>query len=133
MILGLGTDLIDSNRIEALIGVHEKRFLDKYFTPLEQVEYEKRKSTETHILFLAKRFAAKEAFSKAIGTGYRDGLYMVDVEVRGDRKGKPYIQCHGAALEKLEEFAHGCKGCKLHLSLTDEPPYAQATVIIESL
>jgi len=133
MILGLGTDLIDSRRVEKMIEDYPIRFLTKYFTPSEINEFHLREKSGRHILYLSKRLAAKEAFSKALGTGFQNGLYMIDVEIINNEKGKPFIQCHNNALQKLEDFAHGCKGCKIHLSLTDEPPYAQATVIIESL
>lgn len=133
MILGLGTDLIDSRRIEKMMVDHPSRFLEKYFTSEEIKEYRARESAGTHILYLAKRFAAKEAFAKALGTGFQDGLYMKDLQILNKDQGKPVIECLDGALEKLEQFAHGCKGCKIHLSLTDEPPYAQATVIIEGI
>ncbi|MEM7618071.1 MAG: holo-ACP synthase [Pseudomonadota bacterium] len=133
MILGLGTDLIDSRRIEKMMTDYPARFLEKYFTSEEIKEYEVRENAGTHILYLAKRFAAKEAFAKALGTGFQDGLYMKDLQILNKEQGKPVIECLNGALEKLEKFAHGCKGCKIHLSLTDEPPYAQATVIIEGI
>ncbi len=133
MILGLGTDLVDSRRIETLLNNHEDRFLDKYFTVQEIKIYQSRKDTADHILYLAKRFAAKEAFAKAMGTGIQEGLFMKEIEIISNEKGRPFIQCHGQAFKALEKFSHGCKACKLHLSLTDEPPYAQATVIIEAI
>jgi len=133
MILGLGTDLIDSRRIEKMLEDHPKRFLEKYFTSREIEEYQLRKKTGAHILYISKRFASKEAFAKAIGTGFKKGLYMKDIQILNDKNGKPVLECFDKALDKLEQFAHGCKGCKIHLSLTDEPPYAQATVIIEGL
>ncbi len=133
MILGLGTDLVDVRRIEKLLSAHENRFLEKYFTDGEIENFKENKKNENHILYLAKRFAAKEAFAKAIGTGFQDGLIMKEIEIFNNEKGKPFIRCFGAAFQKLEDFAHGCKGCKIHLSLTDEPPYAHATVIIEGI
>jgi len=133
MILGLGTDLVDVRRIENLLKAHEDRFLEKYFTNLEAQNFQSNKKNKNHILYLAKRFAAKEAFAKALGVGFQDGLYMKDIEIYNNEKGKPFVRCHSGALQKLEEFVHGCKGCRLHLSLTDEPPYAQATVIIEGI
>lgn len=133
MILGLGTDLVDARRIETLLNKHEQRFLDKYFTAQEIETYKSRQESGSHILYLAKRFAAKEAFAKAMGTGIQEGLFMKEIEIINDKKGRPFIQCHGRAFAALENFSHGCKACKIHLSLTDEPPYAQATVIIEAI
>jgi holo-[acyl-carrier protein] synthase len=133
MILGTGIDLIDIRRLENIMEKHGDRFLERYFTPTEIITIEKRKAAGTHILALAKRFAAKEACAKALGTGFIDGIYMRDIEVINDALGKPSLNLQGGALERLKNMAPNNAETALHLSLTDEPPYAQAQVIIESL
>jgi len=133
MIIGTGIDLIDIRRIETLMAKHGARFKERYFTPAEILLVEGRVASGRDILTLAKRFAAKEACAKALGTGFIDGLKMQEIEVCLDAKGKPYLCLSG----KAQELAHGLtpEGMRpvLHLSLTDEPPYAQAQVIIEAI
>ncbi|MEM6812467.1 MAG: holo-ACP synthase [Pseudomonadota bacterium] len=130
MILGIGTDIIDAGRIEKLYEQHPARFLEKYFSKAEHAIFEERKKNNTHILFLSKRFAAKEALAKATGLGIRAGLSMADISVEKDDLGKPIIHLLGDAPEIIAQQL-GSEHLNIHLSLSDEPPYAQAYVIIE--
>lgn len=131
MILGTGIDLLDMRRLEKLMETHGARFQERYFMPSEIETAMQREKAGTHILAFAKRFAAKEACAKALGTGFIDGIFMRDIEVTNDELGKPSLTLHNGALERLKTMVPEGKTAKLHLSLTDEPPYAQAQVIIE--
>lgn len=133
MIIGTGIDLIDMRRIEDLMTKHGERFQARYFTAAEIETAAKRKKAGTHILAFAKRFAAKEACAKALGTGFIDGIFMRDIEVTNDALGKPTLSLSDGALERLNTLTPEGKTPYIHLSLTDEPPYAQAQVIIEVL
>ncbi|MFL5182890.1 MAG: holo-ACP synthase [Microvirga sp.] len=129
MILGVGSDLIDVRRIERTIERHGERFLDRIFTPLERAKAEGRaRRIETY----AKRFAAKEACAKALGTGMRRGVFWRDMEVVNLPGGRPTMRLTGGALERLAAITPpGCEAI-VHVSLTDDPPLAQAFVIIEA-
>jgi len=133
MIIGTGIDLVDSRRIEKLIDRHEERFLDKYFTPSEKAYVLSITHNENRILSIAKRFAAKEACAKALGTGFRDEIAMKDMEITKDTLGKPSLTLTGGALDFVTNNLAQGRDFQIHLSLTDEPPYAQAQVIIEAL
>jgi len=133
MILGTGIDLVDSIRIERLMSEHEVRFMQKHFTVIEIEHVMSLKEEKARALSLAKRFAAKEACAKALGTGFRDGIHMCDIGVENDALGKPILSLTNGALKRLEEMTAEGMSAHLHLSLTDEPPYAQAQVIIETL
>lgn len=133
MIIGTGIDIVDSKRIQKLMYDHVERFAQKYFTDHENEQAQDRKKNNQHILFYAKRWAAKEALAKALGSGFQDGLSMKDMEISNDALGKPTIQCHGAAAEKLSLAVPENYTPSIHLSLSDEPPYAIASVIIEAL
>ena len=133
MIIGTGIDLVDIRRIETLMKKHETRFLARYFTKAEVAHIEDIKLSENKILSIAKRFAAKEACAKALGTGFRDGIYMNNIEIKNDALGKPIISVSNGALEHLNVMLPEGKAASLHLSMTDEPPYAQAQVIIEAI
>ncbi|MEM9468650.1 MAG: holo-ACP synthase [Pseudomonadota bacterium] len=133
MILGTGIDLVDSRRIEKLMEKHSERFIDRYFTEKEQELIKERKKSGQDIMTLAKRFAAKEACAKALGTGFIDGLQLRDIEVFSDDFGKPYIALSGKADELVQAMLPKGSESLIHLSLTDEVPYAQAQVIIESI
>ena len=133
MIIGTGIDLIDIRRLEKLMEKHGERFKEKYFTEHEIELAESRKASGREILTLAKRFAAKEACAKALGTGFIDGLKMKEIGVLCDEKGKPSLELTGKAAERLEKMLPKATKANIHLSLTDEPPYAQAQVIIEAL
>jgi holo-[acyl-carrier protein] synthase len=133
MIIGIGIDLVDSRRIAKLMEKHEPRFLEKYYTAKEIEYFNSIQNTENRILSIAKRFAAKEACAKALGTGFRDNIAMNSMEIEKDSLGKPLLRLHGGALAYLEKKLSQGKNYQIHLSLTDEPPYAQAQVIIETL
>lgn len=143
MILGIGTDLVDCRRlIPFLSEALRHRFLKKFLTNRE-IAYieekvgallkfnEKKSEEELFAIQLAKSFAAKEAFSKALGTGFQKGMYLKDIEVSRDSLGKPFLEISGKSLEILQGKVDLGKKVHLHLSLSDEYPYAQAQVMIE--
>jgi len=127
MILGIGNDTIDIRRIEATIERFGARFLDRVFTPAERAKSDRRKNRSASY---AKRFAAKEACSKALGTGFRKGVYWRDLGVVNERSGKPTMVLTGAAAEHLRRMTPPGMQAHVHLSLTDDFPTAQAIVII---
>jgi holo-[acyl-carrier protein] synthase len=137
MILGIGADMLDIRRIEKTLDRFGERFIERCFTKEEREKAERRRAAGTHVATYAKRFAAKEAVSKALGIGFSQGVYMKDIAVLNDRAGKPELRLTGGAKAVLEKLAaakgQGGRNIALHLTLTDEPPYAQAQVIIESL
>ncbi len=133
MIIGFGNDLIDIRRIEKLMENNEQRFTEKYFTDLERETAETRRVNGNHICAYAKRFAAKEACAKALGTGFQDGIYMRDIGVINDEFGRPSLELTGAAAKRLKDLTPDGMKARLHLTLSDEPPMAQACVIIEAL
>ena len=94
---------------------------------------EKRRAAGTHIATYAKRFAAKEACSKALGTGFNHGVFMKDIAVINDPNGKPTLRLTGGALAYLDRLVPAGKTAQIHLTLTDEPPLAQAMVVIEAV
>lgn len=133
MIIGTGIDLLDIRRLEKIIEKHGARFQERYYTDKEVAKAQKRQGSGGDILVLAKHFAAKEACAKALGTGFIDGIYMKDIEVINDNRGKPELKLYNGALKRLNDMLpSGSKAC-IHISLTDEPPYAQAQVIIEAI
>jgi holo-[acyl-carrier protein] synthase len=129
MILGIGSDLIDIGRIERTIARFGDRFLARVFTPLERARSDRRAERAASY---AKRFAAKEACSKALGTGYRQGVFMRDLGVVNLRSGQPSMVLTGGALARLEGMTPPGMRAVISLSLTDEPPMAQAVVIISA-
>ena len=132
MILGIGTDLISVKRIEKLILNFEKKFLQKIFVESEISKADSIKISEKRTLFYAKRFAAKEAFSKAIGLGIGRGIDFKDIEIGNDNLGKPQIKILNNKTEFL--ISHfGCQNFSIHLSLSDEKDLALAFVIIEKI
>lgn len=133
MIIGTGNDLIDIRRIEKTLARHGQRFIDRCFTPIEIARAERRRGAGTHIATYAKRFAAKEALSKALGTGFSNGVYMKDIGVVNDPWGRPTLALTGGAAVRLAALTPAGKQAVIHLTLTDEPPLAQATVIIEAV
>jgi holo-[acyl-carrier protein] synthase len=130
MILGLGSDLIDIRRIEQAIERFGDRFLDRIFTDAERRKCDRRAHPAASY---ARRFAAKEACSKALGTGFRHGVYWRDLGVINLPSGKPCMQLSGGALRRLEELTPAGMMAQVDVSLTDEPPIAQAVVIITAL
>ena len=127
MIIGLGTDLIDITRIEATIERFGGRFLDRIFTPLEQAKSDRRANRAASY---ARRFAAKEACSKALGTGFRRGVFWRDMGVVNDPSGRTTMKLTGGAALRLAQMTPPGMEVRIDVSLTDEPPIAQATVII---
>ncbi len=127
MILGIGSDLIDIRRIERSIERFGERFLDRLFTPVERAKSERRVDKAASY---AKRFAAKEACSKALGTGFRQGVAWRDLGVVNLPSGRPTMVLTGAALDHLTSMTPAGMTATIHLTITDEPPLAQAFVMI---
>ena len=127
MILGLGSDLIDIRRIEQVIERFGDRFLERIFTDVERGKCERRADRAASY---ARRFAAKEACSKALGTGFRDGVFWRDLGVVNLPSGQPSMMLTGGALRRLEKITPAGTVARLDVTLTDEPPIAQAVVII---
>lgn len=132
MIIGIGSDLIDIRRVEKVMTRHEARFIARCFTETERAKAERRRPGGTHIATYAKRFAAKEACSKALGTGFAQGVYMKDIGVVNAPSGAPTLNLTGGALRKLQAMTPSGHDVVIHLTITDEPPLAQAQVIIEA-
>ena len=130
MILGLGSDLIDIRRIEETIARFGDRFLDRVFTETERRKCDRRANRAASY---ARRFAAKEACSKALGTGFRRGVFWRDLGVVNLPSGQPTMRLTGGALRRLDEITPAGMVARLDLSLTDEPPIAQAVVIITAV
>lgn len=131
MILGIGSDIVDMRRIKKTLARFGTRFTSRCFDPLEIAKAESRRGGGTHIATYARRFAAKEAASKALGTGFTHGVAMRDIVVTNDKTGKPSLQLKNGALQRLQDITPSGKTAAIHVSLTDEPPLAQAYVIIE--
>ena len=131
MILGLGSDLIDIRRIEASIARFGDRFLSRVFTETERARA-MRRTEKLRAPTFAKRFAAKEAASKALGTGFRGGVFFADLAVVNLRSGQPTIQMTGGAAARLAAITPAGMVSLVHVTMTDEYPYAQAIVIIET-
>ncbi len=134
MIIGIGSDLIDITRIAAAIERHGDRFLDRIFTDAERARAARRAKNHKMVMATyAKRFAAKEACSKALGTGIRGGVWWRDMGVVNLPSGRPTMQLTGAALARLEAMTPpGCEA-RIDLSITDDWPLAQAFVIISAV
>jgi holo-[acyl-carrier protein] synthase len=130
MILGLGNDLIDIRRIEETILRFGDRFLDRVFTPAERAKSDRRANRAASY---AKRFAAKEACSKALGTGLRKGVYWRDMGVVNLPGGRPTLVLTGGAADRLREMTPAGYQARIDLTLTDEFPSAQAVVIISAI
>ena len=130
MILGLGSDLSDIRRIEASLERFGERFTNRVFTEVERARSERKPDAASSY---AKRFAAKEACTKALGTGMRRGVFWRDMGVVNMRSGQPTMALAGGALARLQEITPAGHRAVIHLSLTDDHPYAQAFVIIEAL
>jgi len=130
VILGVGSDLIDVRRIERTMQRHGERFLTRIFTAAERAKAEGRaRRAETY----AKRFAAKEACAKALGTGLRAGVFWRDMGVVNLRSGRPTMRLTGGALARLKAITPaGCEA-RIDVTLTDEGPMAQALVIISAV
>ncbi|MEK6734184.1 MAG: holo-ACP synthase [Pseudomonadota bacterium] len=130
MIIGIGSDIIKIARIEALLLYKKEPFLSKIFTSKEMSLLDKIKHPKRLAGYVAKRFAAKEAFSKALGTGIGEYVSFKDIEIFSEESKKPFF----VFSKKLDKFLHDKYGSSVaHLSITDEGHYAQAFVIIEKL
>ena len=130
MIIGIGNDLINISRIERIIECFGDRFIQRIFTKEEQIKSEKRM---LKIASYAKRFAAKEACSKALGSGFRKGVFWHDMGVVNLPSGKPTMNLTGGALKRLKEITPEGQVAQIDLTLTDEPPMAEAFVIISTV
>ncbi len=130
MILGLGNDVIDIRRIEDTLTRFGPRFIDRIFTDVEIAKSEKRAQRAASY---AKRFAAKEACSKALGTGFRKGVFWKNMGVVNEPSGKPTMVLTGGARAQLETLVPPGHKPRIHLTITDDFPYAHAVVMIEAL
>ena len=130
MILGIGSDLSDIRRIQGSLDRFGERFKERIFTDIERTRSERKADAAASY---AKRFAAKEACAKALGTGMRKGVFWRDMGVVNMRSGQPTMALTGGALTRLQEMTPPGMGAVIHLSLTDDHPYAQAFVIIEAV
>ena len=129
MIIGIGSDLTDIRRIENTLQRFGDRFIQRIFTEIEQARSERKADRAASY---AKRFAAKEACAKALGTGMRRGVFWKDMGVVNARSGQPTMALTGGAARRLAELIPAAHVAKVHISLTDDHPYAQAFVIIEA-
>lgn len=129
MIIGLGSDLIDIRRIEKSLNRFGSRFSERVFTQIEQAKSDKRKSRAASY---AKRFAAKEACCKALGTGISNGVFWRDMGVVNDKSGKPTMVLTNGAAKRLAEMVPSGYEPSIHVTITDDFPLAQAFVIIEA-
>ncbi|RYD89084.1 MAG: holo-ACP synthase [Sphingomonadales bacterium] len=130
MIIGLGSDLCNIERIQASLDRFGDRFLNRVFTEVERRKAARRPHTIAGTL--AKRFAAKEAFSKAVGTGFKAGVFMKDIGVVNAPSGAPTLALTGGAALRLASLVPQGYQAMVHLTLTDDHPWAQAFVIIEA-
>jgi holo-[acyl-carrier protein] synthase len=134
MIIGIGSDLIDIRRVAKVIERHGDRFLDRIFTDAERARASRRAKNEKMVVATyAKRFAAKEACSKALGTGIRRGVWWRDMGVINLPGGRPTMQLTGGALARLEALTPEGFEARIDLSITDDWPLAQAFVIISAV
>ena len=132
MIIGIGSDILDIRRIERTIERHGDRFLERIFTKAERAKAEKR-TERIRAATYAKRFAAKEAASKALGTGFRAGEFWRDLGVVNLPSGQPTLRLTGGAAERLKAITPAGHGAVIALTMTDEFPYAQAMVVITAV
>src|SRR3954462_4686043 len=131
MIIGLGSDLCNIERIANSLERFGERFVNRVFTDTERAKAEKRPFTKAGTY--AKRFAAKEAYSKAVGTGFRRGVYMKDIGVANLPSGAPTLALTGGAKERLDALTPPGHAASIHLTMTDDHPFAMAVVIIEAV
>lgn len=130
MIIGLGSDLCNIERIQASLDRFGARFEKRVFTQIEQAKGNRRPFTKAGTL--AKRFAAKEAYSKAVGTGFKAGVFMKDIGVVNAPSGAPTLALTGGAAARLAAITPAGHEAVIHLTLTDDHPWAQAFVVIEA-
>ena len=130
MIIGIGSDLCNIERIQNSLDRYGERFLNRVFTEVERNKAQSRPHTRAGTL--AKRFAAKEAFSKAVGTGFKRGVFMKDIGVVNAPSGAPTLHLTGGARARLDALAPEGHAIDIHLTMTDDHPWAQAFVILEA-
>jgi holo-[acyl-carrier protein] synthase len=130
VILGIGSDISDIRRIQSSLDRFGERFTGRIFTEVERARSERKNDRAASY---AKRFAAKEACAKALGTGIRHGVFWRDMGVTNMRSGQPTMALTGGAAERLKAMAPPGHRPVIHLTLTDEIPYAQAFVVIEAI
>jgi holo-[acyl-carrier protein] synthase len=128
MIIGLGSDLCNIERIQASLDRFGDKFIERVFTDIERAKAERRVMTRAGTY--AKRFAAKEAFSKAIGTGFNQGVFLKDIGVVNLPSGAPTLALTGGAKAKLDAMTPPGHAVDIHVTLTDDHPWAQAFVIL---
>jgi holo-[acyl-carrier protein] synthase len=131
MIVGLGSDLCNIDRIANSLARFGDRFVNRVFTETERAKAERRPFTRAGTY--AKRFAAKEAFSKAVGTGFRRGVFMKDIGVVNLPSGAPTLALAGGAKERLDALVPPGHAARIHLTMTDDHPFAMAVVVIEAI
>jgi len=129
MIVGFGSDLVDIRRIQRSMDRFGARFIDRVFAPSEQRRCDPRGD---RVAAYARRFAAKEACAKALGSGIFDGVFWRDMVIENDDEGRPTLRLSGGAAERLVKLTPPGRHSVVHVTLTDEPPYAQAMVLIEA-
>jgi holo-[acyl-carrier protein] synthase len=127
-IIGLGTDIVNINRIKKIYSKYGNHFLDKILTEAEK-KIEGKINRSKNIATIAKRFAAKEAISKAIGYGFSKGIHFKNIEIYNDKNGKPYANVNGKAKKTLSKIS---KKYNIFLTLSDDKPWAVATALITS-
>ena len=127
-IVGIGTDIVAVERMAQSLQRHDGRIAEKVLSHTELLEFEQR-SERVRPHFLAKRFAAKEAAAKALGTGFRDGITLQQISVDHDEQGKPLLQWSGAAAQQFEQIG----ATSAHLSISDEESHAVAFVVLEKI
>ena len=130
MIIGLGSDLIDIRRMEKMLERYGQKFIDRIFTDVEQLKSERRAERAASY---AKRFAAKEACAKALGTGLKHGVFWRDMGVVNLATGQPTMRLTGGALKRLEQITPRGYEAQINLTITDEYPLAQAIVMISAV
>lgn len=130
MIIGIGNDIIDIRRVENTLEKYGERFIKRIFTDIEVRKSERRHQRAASY---AKRFAAKEACSKALGTGIRSGVFWRDMGVVNLPSGKPTMELHGGAAVRLGTLVPDGHRSEIHLTITDDFPLAQAFVVIEAV
>jgi holo-[acyl-carrier protein] synthase len=131
MIIGIGSDLCNIERIRKSLDRFGERFIARVFTDIERAKAERR--TLTRAETYAKRFAAKEAFSKAVGTGFKAGVFLKDIGVVNLPSGAPTLALTGGAKARLDALVPQGHAATVHLTMTDDHPWAQAFVIIEAI
>ncbi len=131
MIIGIGSDLCNIERIQNSLDRFGERFMNRVFTETERAKAEKRPFTRAGTY--AKRFAAKEAYSKAVGTGFKRGVFMKDIGVANLPSGAPTLVLTGGARERLDALIPPGHAARIHLTMTDDHPFAMAVVIIEAV